>query len=254
MKKNLILILAVILLAPGLVFSDMVTFKVGYFIPRAKSDLWEIEFENMTFNRSNYQNTNFSFSYEYFLAREISIVLGIDTYYKNKAGTYLDYVGETIDGFDYAFDYGEGLPISHVFNVSITPIQLSLKLTPMGRREKFIPYVGGGVGLYIWSVRLQGDMIDFSDEEIFYDPSIDENVIGLGVYPTDAREENRLTFGYHAFGGIMIPMGRRITIDVEFKYNIVKGNFSDDPEIGFEGFAPFDLGGYQISVGFNYWF
>ncbi|MEE9390743.1 MAG: hypothetical protein V3U91_05815 [Candidatus Aminicenantaceae bacterium] len=252
MKRKLILLTALFLLVPGLVFSDVVSFKVGYFIPRAQSDLWEIELEQMTFNKSNFQNTNFCFAYEYFLTRQISAVIGIDSYSKNKVGNYIDLVGYSfIDGeFAYPDDYeGEFVP-SHVFSVSITPIQLSLKLTPMGRQDKIIPYVGGGVGVYVWTVRLQGDMVDFSDE--YWD--IDENIPVYPIYFTDARAENRIAFGYHVFGGIMIPFARRITLDVQFKYNVAKGNFSDDPGSGFEGFEAFDLGGYQISAGINYWF
>jgi opacity protein-like surface antigen len=255
MKRKLILLTALFLLVPGLVFSDVVSFKVGYFIPRAQSDLWEIELEQMTFNKSNFQNTNFCFAYEYFLTRQISVVIGIDSYSKNKGGEYLDYVGEEIGGDFYAFDYGEGFSIYHIFSVSITPIQLSLKLTPMGRQDKIIPYVGGGVGLYVWTVRLQGEMVDFSEEIPFIDAETGEDLPpGYIVFPIDARAENRIAFGYHVFGGIMIPFARRMTLDVQFKYNAAKGNFSDDPGSGFEGFEAFDLGGYQISAGINYWF
>ncbi|TET70911.1 MAG: hypothetical protein E3J44_05150, partial [Candidatus Aminicenantes bacterium] len=203
MKKSLILLLALIFLTPSLAFSNIFTFKAGLFIPRAQSDLWTTEFENMSFSKTNYTTTNFSFAYEYFLTREVSVVLGIDSYSKNKVGSYVDYVGiELVDG-DFAFpnDYMEDFFPTHIFNISITPIQLSLKLTPMGRTGKFIPFVGGGVGLYLWNVRLNGDMVDFDDVYIYVPDGID-------IYPittVDAWENNRISFGYHAFGGIMVP-------------------------------------------------
>jgi len=250
MKKHLIVILALIFLLPSVAVSDMVSFRVGFFFPRAQSDLWDIEFENMDFTKTDYQNSNFGFSYEYFLSQELSLVLSVDGYSKQKAGSYMDFVGEEIDGFEYAFDYGEGFGISHVYSVSITPIQASIKLTPLGRRMKVIPYLGGGVGLYIWSVRLQGDMIDFSAAEEFYDPNIDAYVFGYEIYQTDAREENKFKFGFHGFAGVMVPVANRISVEAEFKYNAAKGTFSE----AFEGFEPFDLGGYQFSVGLNYWF
>jgi len=250
MKKNLILSMIFFLLFPCLVFSDIVTFRVGFFIPRAQSDLWDIEFENMDFTKNDFMATSFGFSYEYFLSREISIALSVDGYTRKKVGIYDGYVGETIEDYDYAFDYGEGFAISHVFDVSITPIQASLKLTPMGRGGKFTPYIGGGAGIYLWNVRLQGEMIDFSTSEEFYDPSINADVIGYPIYLTDAREENKITIGFHAFGGIMVPVANRISIEAEFKYNFLKGTFTE----GFEGFEDFDLSGYQISIGLNYWF
>lgn len=248
MKKTLILLTALILFIPSIVFSDIVSFKVGYFIPKANSDLWEIEFENMDFTKSSFQNTNFGFGYEYFLSREISIVLNISSYNKNKPGAYNDYVGYSDYDGDWAYpeDFeGEFVP-SHTFSVSITPIQISLKLTPMGRRAKIIPYVGGGVGVYMWNARLYGDMIDFDD------PWIDEdwNVEIYPIDPVDAREENRISIGYHGFGGIMIPVANRISLEAEFRYNFLKPILKE----GFEGFEPFDLSGYQISIGLNYWF
>ncbi|GAI19158.1 unnamed protein product, partial [marine sediment metagenome] len=81
---------------------------------------------------------------------------------------------------------------------------------------------------------------------------------GIDIYPittVDAWENNRVSFGYHAFGGVMVPFTKRMTFEVEFKYNVAKGNFRTDPDrIAFEGFEPFDLSAYQITLGMNYWF
>jgi len=249
MKKSLILFLALIFLIPSLAFSNIFTFKAGLFIPRAQSDLWTTEFENMSFSKTNYTTTNFGFAYEYFLTREASLVIGVDSYSKNKFGSYEGLVGfELIEGY-FAFpieDYEGNYFPAHAFNISITPIQLSLKLTPMGRTGKFIPYVGGGVGLYLWNVRLNGDLVDFDDVWVYVPDGID-------IYPittVDAWESNRISFGYHAFGGIMVPFTKRMTFEVEFKYNRAQGELKE----AFEGFEPFDLSGYQISLGLNYWF
>jgi opacity protein-like surface antigen len=253
MKKSLILLLALIFLIPSFAFSNIFTLRTGIFIPRAQSDLWTTEFENMSFSKTNYTTSNFSFAYEYFLTREVSVVLGIDSFSKNKSGTYVDYVGIQLVEGDFAFpnDYVEDFIPTHIFNVSITPVQISLKLTPMGRAGKFIPYVGGGVGIYLWSIRLSGDLVDFEDVWVYVPDGID-------IYPViivDAWENNRISFGYHAFGGIMVPFTKRMTFEVEFKYNVAKGNFRTDPnKIAFEGFEAFDLSGYQISLGLNYWF
>lgn len=250
MKKSLITLFALILFLPGFIFSDLVTFKVGYFMPRAMSDLWDIEFENMTYTKSQFQNTDFSFGYEYFVSREFSVVMSVSGYTKNKSGIYNDYVGENIDGEFFAFDYGEGSPISHVFSVSVTPLQASLKLTPLGRKGKLIPFVGGGVGGYLWTVRIQGDMVDFNAGEEFLDLDDNTIVIGYPTYAVDAREENKLSFGFHVFGGVLLPIANRISMEAEVKYNKLNGAFKD----GFIGFEPFDLGGWTISLGMNYWF
>lgn len=249
MKKSLILFLALIFLTPTLGFSRIFTFKAGLYIPRGQSDLWTTEFDQMSFTKNNYINTNFGFAYEYFLTREASIVIGVDSYSKNKLGTYVDYAGISLIDGDFAFpidDYVADFFPAHAFNVTVTPIQLSIKLTPIGRTGKIIPYIGGGVGLYLWNVRLTGDLVDFDDVWVYVPDNID-------IYPiisVSAWENNKLSFGYHAFGGVMVPFTRRMTIEVEFKYNRAEGELTQ----GFEGFEPFDLTAYQVSLGLNYWF
>ena len=250
MKKYLLVFVALFLLIPGFAFSDLVTFKVGYFFPRANSDLWQLEFEQMTFEKSDFQNTVFCFTYEYFLSNQISLTVSLDGYNEKKAGSYVDYVADIVGDQIYAFDYGQGSSISHVFTVGITPLHASVKLTPLGRRASIIPYLGGGVGVYIWTVRLQGDSIDFSDPQEFYDQDLGEVVIGYPVYPADIRVESKFTVGFHGFVGIMVPVANKISVEGEFKFNYASGNL--DPH--FQGFENFDLSGYQVTIGINYWF
>ncbi|MDH7512739.1 MAG: hypothetical protein QHH14_07325 [Clostridiales bacterium] len=251
MKKTMCCAIFLVFLLPVLGFSHSISVRAGYFIPRANSDLWTTEFEQMTFTKTDYQNTTMGFVYEYFFAREISFTFGIDAYNQNKVGSYRDYVGYSFAEGDFAFpaDYEGDFLISHIFNVSITPIQVSVKLAPFGRRSGLIPYIGGGITLFIWNVRMQGDAINFEDDSwVYEDPYYGE----IQIYPlmlVDARDETKLGVGYQAFAGIMIPFAKRVAFEAEFKYNVGKGSL-----VNFEGFEKFDLGGYQISLGINYWF
>jgi len=249
MKKIGMILVLLAVLVPGTVFADLVTFKLGYFFPRAKSDLWTTEFDNLTLKRSDYTGSIFGFAYEYFVTREIAVQLSVDGYSKQKSGAYLDYDGLIDFDGDWAYPTGvlfqpDFIP-QHVYSVSITPIQVSLKFSPLGRGQRIIPYIGGGVGLYLWSARLQGDVIDFAD------PWIDTQ-LDVTIYPVDAydiRDENKLLVGFQALGGIMFPLANRISFEGEFKYNFAQGNLDD-----FVGFEPFDLNGFQISLAMNYWF
>ncbi len=261
MKKIIGLSVLAIFLLPLLGFSDgAFSFRLGYFVPNAKSDLWNIEFQNMTFDKHDFEGLTFGFSYEYFLSRQVSLVFGADIYDRGHYGIYRDWVGYTIDGYDYAFPYSEydgDFDLSQRFHTTIVPIQASLKLLPLGRQGRIIPYIGGGVSLYVWSVELQGDLVDFTDQYVYTDPDLGD-VDVYGVYPINARQEARLAVGAHAFAGLMIPIARRTAIEAEFKYSTGKGSFShaDDSRAdnGFAGFQKFDLGGYQVSIGLNYWF
>lgn len=252
MKKIITLFILSLFLWPALVFGDAVSIRLGYFVPRAKSDLWDIEFENMDFTHANYQNSTLGFVFEKYLAPQLSLVIGVDGYSKNRAGFYKDYVGYSFEEGDFAFParYYQGkFALSHVFGVSITPVQVGLKIIPLSHRASFSPYFGGGVGLYIWSVRLQGDMVDFSDPWIYEDPDLGDIDI-YPIYPTNARDDNNFSFGFHAFAGLMYRVVQRMAIEAEFKYSSLRGNLKE----GFEGFEAFDLSGYQFSIGINYRF
>jgi opacity protein-like surface antigen len=259
MKKRIILAIAVLAAAASLGFASTISFKVGYFVPSLKSDFWDTELANMSFLKSNFQAATFSFSYEGFLTSELSLVIGIDTYSKNKTGYYKDYVGVQFDEGDFALPaqyYNGDFTPSHRLSVSITPLEFSLKVAPFGRRGKVIPYFGAGVGIYLWSVRMEGDFVDFSDEYIYDDPAGYEVPV-YPIYAVDAMEGRnfgRIAFGWQAFGGVQVPIANRLTVDVEAKYSSAKGKMGTNPNEGFYGFQPLDLGGVQFSLGINYWF
>jgi opacity protein-like surface antigen len=150
---------------------------------------------------------------------------------------------------DFAFPDLYGQLIIHSFDVSQTPLSLSLKVTPLGRRVRFVPYFGGGVSLNLWTVRLKGDIVDFSDPWIYTDPEFGDIYV-YPVYYSLLEESNRVTLGYNAFAGVMVPIGNRMTLDLGIRYNFLKVKFRDS----FEGFEDFDLNGYSLNAGLNFWF
>ena len=97
---------------------------------------------------------------------------------------------------------------------------------------------------------MQGDTIFFDDPTLFWDENLQTEVTGYPVYPTDVRVESKFTVGFHGFAGIMVPVANRISVEGEFKFNYANGNLDPD----FQGFENFDLSGYQVTVGINYWF
>jgi opacity protein-like surface antigen len=258
MKRTLILAIALTIMIPAIATPDTITLKAGYYFPTAHGgldSLWKIEFDQMSFKKSNMKASILGASYEYFLSKELSLEISVDTYNKTKAGFYRDYVGYQFDEGNFAFpasDYKNGdFDVAHNLSVRLTPVQLSLKVLPLGRRGRFIPYVGGGVGLYFWSVGLRGEMIDFTDQWIYSDPQLGDVTI-YKINQADTFEGGRMNIGYQAFGGLMFPIGNRITLNGEFRYNFIKGKFKSDS--AFAGFEDFDLSGYALTFGLNYWF
>ena len=249
MKKTVGLVALLVLMLPSLGLSGALSFRFGYFIPRAQSDLWSIEFENMDFQKSDFQNTTLGIFYEHFLTREISLVIGVEGYGQTRLGSYVEFVSSSEMDWPYPAEFYEGYAISHNFSVSVTPIQLSVKFAPLGRRSGFIPYLGGGICLYVWNVKVLGDIVDFAYWEDIVEPDL--GVVRIyAVDYAELRADNRFNIGFQAFAGFMIPIARRLALEAEFKFNYGKGSLGE----AFRGFESFDLSGYQISLGANYWF
>jgi opacity protein-like surface antigen len=254
MKKKIIALVA--LFVAGAVLpaaANTITVRFSFNLPTMKSDFWTIDFTNMSYQRTNFQDTSFGIDYEIFLTRELSLMFSFDTFSKSKAGVYKNYVGYQLSTGDFAFPnsfQGDFTP-GHSLRYTVTPLQASIKVTPLGRRVKIIPYFGGGVGLYIYSLRMTGDLIDFSAPSVYSEAGYpDVNVYPIN--PVDAMEgENygRLALGYQVFGGLQVPVGSRLTLEGEFKYSSAKSKMNN-----FTGFQPLDLGNLQMSLGITYWF
>ncbi len=233
--------------------ANTVSFKISYYLPTMKSDFWDIEFQNMTFSRSDFLDSAMGLSYDLFLTRELSLLIGIDTFTKSRTGNYEGYALFTQGRNYYAVAVDQVGDISHSLHYSVTPVQFSLKVTPLGRRVRLIPYFGAGGGLYIFSLRMLGDLVDFDPaKEVKLVLPQGQEVTAHPVSTVTTREGEsfgRIAFGYQVFGGLMYPIGNRITVEGEFKYGAAKAAMHS-----FTGFQPLDVGGMLISLGINYWF
>lgn len=269
MRKLTILAVGLLLLVPSLAYPDSLQLRFGYFLPGASTSLglhpdslWAIELSQMSFKMEDFRGSIMGVGYEYFVGKNLSLALTLDSYSKSRYGYYLDYVENYVDfeleaddgyyAFPYELYYGDD--IFHSFKVSSTPLQLSVKLAPLGRKTRLIPFVGGGAGLYFWSVRMYGLMIDFNPLDEYGNPIeyYYPDEFGDAIYPVvdlNARESGT-AFGAHAFAGLQIPLGYRATIEAEARYHWAKARFDD----WFLGFEDFDLGGLALSVGISYWF
>jgi hypothetical protein len=269
MKKLTILVAALIVFIPSLAYSDMMTIRLGYYMPQALKNsyllshtdsLWAIELGQMSMLKSDYRGSILGGGYEFFLTPQISLALSVDFFSKENGGYYRDYVGITLDNVDFQGDYAfpaqhytGDFEVLHTFHVSMTPVQFSLKFMPLGRKTRIIPYVGGGAGAYFLSASIRGSIVDFSQPEAVTDP--DQPDLGtFDIYPVAFANahETRVVLGGHAFAGIMFPIGYRLTLEGEARYHFAKVTFQEafpPPDYG-----KFDLSGLSLSIGLNYWF
>ena len=259
MKKLMILVAALVVLIPSLAYSDMLSFRLGYYMPSILNNnnylshpnsLWGTELSQMNFLPDDFRAATMGGGYEFFLTPQLSVALSVDFFNRENGGFYKDYVANTVDNVDYAFPFNDftGRDILHVFHVSMTPVQLSFKIAPLGRKTRIIPYVGGGGGAYFVSASIYGSIIDFSQPFIYTDPVLGDVTV-FQVSPANLHE-TRVVLGGHAFAGLMFPIGYRLTIEGEARYHFAKVRFQH----AFQDFETFDMSGLSISVGLNYWF
>ncbi len=107
------------------------------------------------------------------------------------------------------------------------------------RRGNIIPYVGGGGHAMFWNIKMQGAMIDF-DVPYVYEDEYGEVTV-YQIFDVNARESDgigRVSFGWQAFGGVMIPIGRRMTVDIGGQYFSCPAKF----ENAFTDFESLDAG------------
>jgi hypothetical protein len=206
------------------------SFKIGYYIVNGDSDLWDYNSELYYFTKDDLNSFLGAAGLNFHVSNNITISLEVGASYGHTLTEYADYVD--MDGF----------PIETDIELSIVPIEVSLKISPFGRgnyvgrfsayeKNSFIPYFGGGVGAYFYSYREWGDYINFDAGEIIY---AEFESFDVGV-------------GYFVVAGFEIPMSKSTGFVAEFKQTWAKAPLSDS----FQGFDDLDLGGKTIYVGFT---
>jgi len=206
------------------------SFKIGYYIVSGDSDLWNYNSELYYFEKDDLNSFLGAVGLNFHVTNHLTISFEAGATYGHTLTEYADWVDE------------DGFPIETDIELSVVPVEVSLKISPFGRgdyigrfsafeKNSFIPYFGGGVGAYFYSYRELGDYINFDAGEIIYAEFMSFDV---GV-------------GYFIVAGFEIPMSREMSFIAEFKQTWAKAKLSED----FQGFDDLDLGGKTISVGFT---
>jgi hypothetical protein len=220
--KRLAIWLAILGLSSGFLFSQSLNMKIGLFVPSMRSDLWQINLDNLTFSRSDMINVFYSGEYEIFLDRYTSFSLEIGSYIKSVQAQYRDYT------------FADGSPIFQDIQLRLTPVEANIKLYPMGRRYRIFPFIGAGVGVYAWTYQQWGDFVNFQDD-----------TVNQGF-----AETRRFAFGLNGRFGLVFRFHPRLSFSMEGKYQYLKGRLSEF----FQGFNSLDLGGFTANVGINIYF
>ncbi len=153
-----------------------------------------------------------------------------------EGGAGVSFTGSTVPTvYDCCVD-NNGREIEQELRLRRIPIDLTLRVTPLGPRSPVQVYVGGGLSLISWRYTESGDFIDFNNfGEVFSDEFTASGTEAGAVFVGGARFQ-----------------GRKATAGFEVKYHKADADFdADDDE--FAG-SRIDLGGwsYQATVGFRF--
>lgn len=220
--KRIALMIAMIVLVSGSIFSQSVNLKIGLFFPQLNSDLWEINMENLTFARPDMVNGYYGAEFESPFGRYSSFFLEFGSFNKTVEAQYRDYT------------YMNGDPIFQSVSLRIVPIEAGIKYYPSGHRHTLNPFIGAGVGLYFWTYQQWGDFINFTDDTI----------------SDGFAETRRIGFGLNGRVGLVYRFSSRLAFALEGKYQYLKGRLSEY----FEGFNSLDMGGFTANASINIYF
>jgi opacity protein-like surface antigen len=128
----------------------------------------------------------------------------------------------------------DGSEVAQDLKLQIVPLTATLRILPFGRRGGFEPYVGGGVGVFLWRYSETGEFVDFADESIFR-----ARYIGTGT-----------AVGPVAVFGARFSPARRVGAGMEFRYQKAEGKLDGNQFYG----DRIDLGGWSalltLRIGF----
>jgi hypothetical protein len=220
--KRMAVWLAVFGLMSGILCSQSIHLKIGLFVPRLQSDLWEISQENLTFERSDMVNVVYGGEYEFYLNRNFSLAAEVSSYAKTVYAQYRDY------------EFEDGTPIFQNITLRLVPVEAGLKFYPMGHRNRINLFIGAGAGVYAWTYQQSGYFINFQND------SISEGF----------AETRRFAFGLNSRIGLAFRFQQRLGFSLEGKYQYLRGKLSRN----FEGFDPLDMSGFLVNAGVTLYF
>src|SRR4029077_16426180 len=121
-------------------------------------------------------------------------------------GLGVGFTSQTVPSVYLAYVHSNGSEIGQDLKHRPEHFTATVRLLPLGRRDGFVPYVGGGVGIVAWRYSESGQFVDFSDGSIF----------------RDEFEATGTATGPVILGGARFPLGA-VDLGGEVRYQYMKG-------------------------------
>lgn len=195
-------------------------FRVGMFTPEGESAYWADNARVFTGKAEDFDDIVLGADFRFGLGERLGLILSGDLYEGDQAQAYLDFVD------------ARGADIFHTTTLDIGSLTAGLVFNILPRDSVVVPYVGVGGGFYFWTLREEGDFIDFGAP-------------GGPTIFSALFEDDGETLGWYWLVGAEVPLGARWSLFAEARWQNVEDDLSGD----FAGFGELDLSGRQISAG-----
>jgi hypothetical protein len=211
--------------------------RIGGFFPRMRDcgvpssqradyTLFQDDCELYMLGKGDFDGVYGGIEYNQVLADYVEVGLSFDGYSKTHDTSYRDYVRP------------DGSEIRQSLKLTMMPLGLTVRLLPTSKRNKVVPFVGGGVDAVFYQYEEWGDFIDF------YDPT----------YPIrpDNFKSDGTAFGLHAVGGLRVYLNHDFAIAGEGRYQWASDEMGDDFSPNEPGLVnKIDLSGWSFTVGLH---
>jgi len=204
----------------------------GYSLNSANSDIYTFYVENLTLEKSDFNQGLFGVDFGWVITPRVELIFGFE---------YLTTTAASEDRY-YVDEFGAPITQQTQFRQAPLYVKLRVNLVPRGKQigsyswvpAKVVPYAGVGGGFTWWELYQFGDFVDYTDLTIFY-----EEFISDGWAPT---------LGF--FGGVDISLTPSVGLMAQADYVWASGTLAP----AFAGFDPIDLSGLRFSFGVNFRF
>ncbi|MCH7667452.1 MAG: hypothetical protein IH936_16185 [Acidobacteria bacterium] len=213
-------------------------FRGGWAFNRSKGEIYDLLTDRLTLSKSDFDAPAFTVDFSWRLISWLDVVFGVE------------YSGRKQKSEDRKFNDEFGRPVVQKTRLTQVPLTLSLKIYPIGRgdqvgqyawiRKALVPYFGGGIGGTWYELKQNGDFVD-------RDPARETCPATACIF-TDVLTSDDWTFAQHAFAGLDIKLTRSFGLILEGRYYWADA----DLQGSYEGFAPIDLDGARVMIGFNW--
>jgi hypothetical protein len=186
---------------------------------RTDGDVLAANIDFLDFRLSDFSGFTVNGEWLFAVMPNIEAGLGIGYYSKSVPSVYADVVNSN------------GTEIEQELKMRIAPFSATVRWLPLGNRATVVPYVGGGLGVFMWRYEETGQFVDFRDNSIF-----SGSFSGSGA-----------TTGPVILGGVRVPVGNW-GIGGEIRYQHASADLPNDQ--GFAG-PKIDLGGFNYLFTIN---